>query len=344
MFDEKIAYIPAYPDYLLIYEDEAHISDTRQMPKKIITYQTVRSEPGRISAGSPFQGTGVKELKKRTREQLFLDPLFRKDIDDPAEKLRYFKSEGQWFDNLVKFDLWTKTNYEAEEFIDWFENILDTYTGMFKELGIQEMVYYRRVRDDTIIKWKNKFNVRSLIYFIRTEKYDGILISDYNKGLLTKTLMEKVLSFSKKKKIPVFVDPKVKNFHLFSPVTLVTPNHFEAEKIVHHECYTDTQVEKVCQKILTRISARYIILKRGEQGMTVFERGKKAIHIPTIAKEVFDVTGAGDTVNATAALALLSGASILEAAVLANTAAGIVVGKIGTATVTPEELINSFAI
>ena len=180
--------------------------------------------------------------------------------------------------------------------------------------------------------------------FIRTEKYDGILISDYNKGLLTKTLMKKVLSLTKRKKIPVFVDPKVKHFHLFSPVTLITPNHFEAEKIVHHECYTDAQAEKVCQKILTRISARYIILKRGEQGLTVFEKGKKAIHIPTIAKEVFDVTGAGDTVNATAALALLSGASILEAAVLANTAAGIVVGKIGTATVTPEELINSFAI
>ena len=180
--------------------------------------------------------------------------------------------------------------------------------------------------------------------FIRTEKYDGILISDYNKGLLTKTLMENVLSFSQKKKIPVFVDPKVKHFHLFSPVTLITPNHFEAEKIVYHECHTDAQVEKACQKILTRISARYIILKRGEQGMTVFERGKKAIHIPTIAREVFDVTGAGDTVNATAALALLSGASILEAAVLANTAAGIVVGKIGAATVTPEELINSFSI
>jgi len=180
--------------------------------------------------------------------------------------------------------------------------------------------------------------------FIGTEKYEGILISDYNKGLLTKSLMKKVLPFAKEKKLPVFVDPKVKHFHLFSPVTLITPNHFEAEKIVHHECYTDAQAEKACQKILTRISANYIILKRGEQGMTVFERGKKAIHIPTIAKEVFDVTGAGDTVNATAALALLSGASILEAAVLANAAAGIVVGKIGTATLTPEELIHSFAI
>lgn len=180
--------------------------------------------------------------------------------------------------------------------------------------------------------------------FIKTERYDGILISDYNKGLLTKSLMKKVLPLAKKRKMPVFVDPKVKHFHLFTPVTLVTPNHFEAEKIVHHECHTDAQVEKACQKILMRISARYIILKRGEQGLTVFERGKRATHIPTIAKEVFDVTGAGDTVNATAALALLSGASILEAAILANAAAGIVVGKIGTAAVTPEELMESFAV
>lgn len=179
--------------------------------------------------------------------------------------------------------------------------------------------------------------------FIKVEKYAGILISDYNKGLLTKSLMKKVLTFAKRQKLPVFVDPKVKNFHLFSPVTLITPNHFEAEKVVNHECHTNAQAEKACQEILMHISVLYIILKRGEQGMTVFERGKKAIHIPTIAREVYDVTGAGDTATATAALALLSGATILEAAVLANTAAGIVVGKIGTATATPEELLDSLA-
>ncbi len=87
------------------------------------------------------------------------------------------------------------------------------------------------------------------------------------------------------------------------------------------------------------MSSRYLFLKRGEQGMTVFEKGKPPIHIPTIAKEVFDVTGAGDTVIAGASLALLAGASIREAAILANAAAGIVVGKIGTATVTPSELL-----
>ncbi len=179
--------------------------------------------------------------------------------------------------------------------------------------------------------------------FIREEKYDGILISDYNKGSLSKSLMNRVLPFAQERRIPVFVDPKFENFFLFSPVTLITPNHFEVEKIVQHECTTDSQVEKAGQKILSQIRTLYLILKRGEQGMTVCEKGKKALHIPTVAKEVYDVTGAGDTVIAAAALALLSGGSIQEAAVLANAAAGIVVGKIGTAAVTSKELLASFS-
>jgi rfaE bifunctional protein kinase chain/domain len=180
--------------------------------------------------------------------------------------------------------------------------------------------------------------------FVQKEKYDGILISDYNKGTLSKSLMNKVLPYARKKKIPVFADPKIENFFLFSPVTLITPNHNEAERIVQHACDTDSQVEKAGEKILSRISSRYLILKRGEQGMTVFEKGEKAYHIPTTAREVYDVTGAGDTVIAVAALALLSGASIRQAALLANTAAGIVVGKLGTATLSSEELIEGLRL
>ncbi len=179
--------------------------------------------------------------------------------------------------------------------------------------------------------------------FIQEEKYEGILISDYNKGTLTKSLVNKVLSFAQERRIPVIVDPKFENFFLFSPVTLISPNHFEAEKIVQHECWTDSEVERAGQKILSQISALYLILKRGEKGMTVFEKGEKPLHIPAVAKEVYDVTGAGDTVIATAALALLSGGSIQEAAILANAAAGIVVGKIGTAALTSEELLSSLA-
>ena len=180
---------------------------------------------------------------------------------------------------------------------------------------------------------------KRILDFIRSARCRGIIISDYNKGLLTPTLVPAVLALAGERKIQVSVDPKIEHFSLFTPVTLITPNHHEAEKIVQHECRTDSQVEKAGEEILDRISSRYLILKRGEQGMTVFERGKRPIHIPTVAQEVFDVTGAGDTVIATAALSLLAGATIQQAAVLANTAAGIVVGKIGTATVTSRELL-----
>lgn len=182
-----------------------------------------------------------------------------------------------------------------------------------------------------------------ILKVIQDEKFDGILISDYNKGTLSKSLVNKTLSLAKKRNIPVFVDPKFENFFLYSPITLITPNHHETARIVHQECTTDSQVEKAGQKILIRISAPYLIIKRGEQGMSVFEKRKKVLHIPTVAKEVYDITGAGDTVIATAALALLSEASILDAAELANIAAGIVVGKIGTAAVTSDELLDSLS-
>jgi rfaE bifunctional protein kinase chain/domain len=175
--------------------------------------------------------------------------------------------------------------------------------------------------------------------FIQQEKFGSLIISDYNKGLITNFLLQKVLAFAQRKKIPVCVDPKFEHFLSFSPVTLLTPNHLEAERFVHHPCHNDKDVEKAGETILSKISAKYLILKRGEQGLSVFERGKKVLHIPTLAHEVYDVTGAGDTVIAVSSLALLAGASIREAALLANIAAGIVIGKLGTATLTPTELI-----
>jgi rfaE bifunctional protein kinase chain/domain len=179
----------------------------------------------------------------------------------------------------------------------------------------------------------------SLAKFVREADYDGLIISDYNKGIVNASLMGGALAAAADRKAPVFVDPKVENFRLYSPVTLITPNHFEAEKIVGHPCRTDAEVERAGAEITDLISCRYLIIKRGERGMTVFQKGKKSIHIPTVAREVFDVTGAGDTVIAAAALALLAGGTIEQAAVIANAAAGIVVGKIGTATATPEELL-----
>ncbi len=182
-----------------------------------------------------------------------------------------------------------------------------------------------------------------IVRFIRKEDIAGIIVSDYNKGIVTKSMMDRVLSHAAEKRIPVFVDPKVENFSLYSPVTFISPNHHEAERVVRHPCRTDAEVEQAGREIMEMISCLYLIIKRSEQGMSIFERGKKPVHIPTIAREVFDVTGAGDTVIATAALAMLGGMSVKEAAVMANAAAGVVVGKIGTAVCTPEELLAAIA-
>ena len=173
---------------------------------------------------------------------------------------------------------------------------------------------------------------------IRRESYEAIVISDYNKGIVTRSLMERILPEAERAGIPVFVDPKVENFSLYSPVTFLAPNHHEVERVVHHPCRTDAETVRAGREILDRAKASYLIIKRGEQGMSIFERGKRPLHLATVAREVYDVTGAGDTVMAAASLSLLAGATIREAAVLANAAAGVVVGKIGTATCSPEEL------
>ena len=202
--------------------------------------------------------------------------------------------------------------------------------------GHQQVVRFDRERRRDVPSALRK----RLSGFIRREACRGLVLSDYGKGLLTPELLAEVLPAAAAARTEVFVDPKNANIRLFSPVTLLTPNHLEAERIVGHECRTDAQVERAGAEILELVGCRYLILKRGEQGMSVFERGRPPVHIPTVAREVFDVTGAGDTVVATAALALLAGSTLLEAAVLANAAAGVVVGKIGTAAVTPGELLG----
>jgi rfaE bifunctional protein kinase chain/domain len=229
---------------------------------------------------------------------------------------------------------------------DWIKRHVRTQRGIFIDPNRPTTIKTRIIAHQQQIVRVDREKKKSIAAeteariarFIEKEKYEGIIISDYNKGMVTKSLMERVLPFAHKRGLPVFVDPKVENFDLYSPVTFIAPNHHEAERIVHHPCQTEADVERAGREIFSRVASRYLIIKRGEEGMSIFENGRRPVHIPTIAREVFDVTGAGDTVIATAALALLAGATIQEAAVLANTAAGVVVGKIGTAVCSKEEL------
>ena len=136
----------------------------------------------------------------------------------------------------------------------------------------------------------------------------------------------------------VVVDPKMDNFDYYKGITLVTPNKLEAEIASGVKIVDEESLKRAGEKLLDRFRSQVVLITLGEEGMALFERGKQAINIPTGEKEVYDVTGAGDTVVAVITLAMGAGASFTEAAKIANYAAGIVVGKVGTATVSPDEL------
>ena len=140
----------------------------------------------------------------------------------------------------------------------------------------------------------------------------------------------------------MLVDPKIRNFSSYRPATLVTPNHHEALRMTNLENDTDDGLANAAKLIRDRLGCDAVLITRGDRGMMLQEGDEGAIFVATAAREVYDVTGAGDTVIATLAAALATGASLVEAAMLANNAAGIVVGKVGTATANATELIDSF--
>ena len=167
---------------------------------------------------------------------------------------------------------------------------------------------------------------------------DGLVVSDYSKGVLTPRILQTTLRAARDRGIPVCLDPKLRSFALYQPLTVITPNQQEAAEAAGIPIDGDSSVVQAGQAILGSIDCAAVLITRGEEGMSLFTADQGAVHIPTVAREVFDVTGAGDTVLATLGLALVSGASMAEAAMLANYAAGVVVGKIGTATLTRDEL------
>jgi len=165
----------------------------------------------------------------------------------------------------------------------------------------------------------------------------ALLISDYAKGTITEELIKKIKVLSKKKNFLIIVDPKPKHKAWYKDTFLITPNKKEAEQMCHTEIQNQIDLEN-CGRQLSKELNCNVVITTGEKGMSIFEMNKKPIHLPTETKEVYDVSGAGDTVVASFGLALSSGASLDEAANFANRAAGIKVGKVGTAPVYLKEL------
>jgi len=174
----------------------------------------------------------------------------------------------------------------------------------------------------------------------KIDEIDAIIISDYAKGVITKNLMHRLIGLCRGKNKIIVVDPKPKHKDFYKNVTLVTPNHAEAQQMTGFVEEESEDIERMGKQLLEDMNSN-VLITEGEKGMSLFEKGGKINRIPTFAKEVYDIVGAGDTSVATLTLALASGASFEEAAIIANHAAGITVAKIGTSTVNIEELKKS---
>lgn len=172
-------------------------------------------------------------------------------------------------------------------------------------------------------------------------KVDGIILQDYNKGVLTPELIEKVINLANKNDVLITVDPKFNNFFAYKHVTVFKPNRKEAEEVLGIKIKTSSDISSAGKIIRERLSAKNVLLTLGEEGIAVFSENQPEKRMPTKAIKVADVSGAGDTVISTLTMALAADANILEACYLANFAAGIVCGEVG---IVPIEIDNLFSV
>ena len=184
---------------------------------------------------------------------------------------------------------------------------------------------------------------KKLIQYINQviPKMDGVICSDYQKGVLTEKLIRAIMHRAQKSKIAVIVDPKSSDFSLYKGATVITPNEREVARSVPIKVKNTEDLGRAAEYLLNLTRAQAILITRGKDGMSLFQNKEDLVSIPTVAKEVFDVTGAGDTVISVFSMAVFSGFNFHEAAWLSNMAASVVVGKLGTAVVTLDE-INEF--
>ena len=201
-----------------------------------------------------------------------------------------------------------------------------------------------------------ELNLRILKYIEKNIKsFDAVIIEDYGKGVINVELLGKLVSLAKAHKKIITVDPKEENFQYYHGVTAITPNRKELENAIRNlkikdtsnrfkintdKLFTDKEIDSAARQITQYLNLDSILVTLGEQGMKLLEKNGRLTHIPTVAQEVFDVSGAGDTVISSFTLSLCAGASKLEAAHIANFAAGIVVGKLGTAVTNSRELLE----
>jgi len=194
--------------------------------------------------------------------------------------------------------------------------------------------------DREIKKEISEKNHQSIKHYLEgvIPQVDMIIVSDYNKGFVTHELMRYLIQAAKKNSTPVIVDPKGLDFSKYSGASIITPNQKEASAATRIEITDKSRLFKAGKKLLEDLGLEKVIITCGKDGMALFQHDRKPLKIPSRPKQVFDVSGAGDTAIATLALALASGIDFVDAASMANAAAGVVVGKLGAATISRKEL------
>jgi len=235
--------------------------------------------------------------------------------------------------------------------------------GIFSEVGRHTTLKTRVIaghQQVVRVDWEDTHPLpetlnRKVIQFVRNniKDFDGIIIEDYGKGVINSGLLSEIVLLARKNKKIITVDPKEEHFGYYRGVTSITPNRKELENAVRNlkikdtansfrmntdRLFTDKEINLAAKEVMSYLNLDSLLVTLGENGMRLFEKSGRNTHIPTVAQEVFDVSGAGDTVIAAFTLALASGAGKQEAARIANFAAGIVVGKLGTATTNQKEL------
>jgi D-beta-D-heptose 7-phosphate kinase/D-beta-D-heptose 1-phosphate adenosyltransferase len=203
--------------------------------------------------------------------------------------------------------------------------------------GSQQMLRFDVEQPATLTEAEEEQLLKAVLP--KLERCRACVVSDYGKGVVTERLMRKLIDAATAKGKPILVDPKGRDYTKYAGATLVKPNQLEAGQVFNRVIHNDADAERAGQDLLQLLGPKSsVLITRGAHGMNLFQHGQPSVNIPTKAREVFDVTGAGDTVASALALCLGVGGSMEDACKVASLAAAVVVGKIGTATCSLEEL------
>ncbi len=242
-------------------------------------------------------------------------------------------------------------DHVGQEILNKIDQIGCMTDGIIREKGRPTSVKTRVVaHSQQIVRFDREIQtdirpetIKRLINFVRENinSIKAIIVSDYGKGIISARLMMSLRDLVRSDtdgSVMLAVDPKTGNFKYYKGVDVITPNHHEAGTFCRIKIFDEESLIRAGRKILGELNCRSVLITQGKDGMTLFENNGEINHIPTFAKKVFDVTGAGDTVIGTFSLGLATGLDLKAAAVLSNFAAGIVVGEVGTSAVRAEDL------